>query len=848
MNPKLLKLLFESGSSVPLVERIETLPYDELVEIDLANNYIENLFHVGGKFFVPVGVGSYRDLYRYANDFMVHPDDRDIHASLMNPDTIVECLAQSDTPGALGARFRYKLQDGGWRWVEQIVIGGAQHGLPENVVRFYVIDIQHSKEREMGQYSGGFLAVTGDRDELTGLLRAKAFFAKTAERLEAGGCDDWCMIALDIEHFKLLNDWSGREAGDYVLSEIGVRMSLGEDRSGGIAGYLEQDDFCLFVPYVEDRIHQLYADIAGIVASSGTTATFLPAFGVGKVEPGLTALDLYDNAALAQMHAKSDYRNRIRTFEPSMYQKTEEEYRMLAEFEDALTNRRLFYVLQPQCRASNGKVVGVEALARWRKSDGEMASPVDFVPVLEKYGFITDLDCYIWDMVCADVAAWRKSGHKSVPFSINISQVDFYTIDVAGYIAELLRKYDLPPSILKAEITESAYANDTSIVYETAQRLRDMGVMVLMDDFGSGYSSLNMLGSLNVDVVKLDAAFLQLEGDKRKGIHILESIVNMAKSLNMPIICEGVETREQMEFLDHLGCRYVQGFLFYQPMDPREFERLMQDGTLADDSGFITKPNDEFQMREFLDRNVYSDAMLNSILGAVCICSLRGDRVDIVRFNENFYELVNDARLINCLEGVQKRALPDDLPKLYEMLQGAVEDRMNGASALIGLNYRDDGTVARFHIHCYYLEDKGPSGKLFYMSLRDMTQIVELQSEIALFSRVSETTIVMMKRVEGKTRYTVAIHGLEDVIGLTAQELAQELEDRSFYKRVDAESAAEILDITHKTDGSAATFKHDFTMENTRGEHVKLRVRSDHIEDRMTGVRYILAFRQVSVA
>ena len=214
-----------------------------------------------------------------------------------------------------------------------------------------------------------------------------------------------------------------------------------------------------------------------------------------------------------------------------------------------------------------------------------MVSPGIFVPVLEQYGFVTDLDQFVWEEVCAWQRRWIDAGHTPLPVSVNVSQIDIFTIDVPAYFNLLIWKYKLPVDVIKIEITESAYVGDGAVV-DTVKRLREKGFIVLMDDFGSGYSSLNMLRSLNVDIIKLDAQFLRMNSDDQKGIHILESIVGMAKSMETPIIVEGVETKEETEFIKELGCHYVQGYFFYRPMPVTDFETLIGDENNIDISGF----------------------------------------------------------------------------------------------------------------------------------------------------------------------------------------------------------------------------------------------------------------------
>ena len=358
-----------------------------------------------------------------------------------------------------------------------------------------------------------------------------------------------------------------------------------EKETGGLACYLGQDDYVLVIPYEEDGIRRLFENVHEFVMEHGSSVGFMPAVGVCMAEGKISVEELFDRALQASQHAKEDYHHRIRVFEESMFQKTERDYQILSDFQQALNNQELFIQLQPQCEIESGKIVGAESLVRWKKSDGTMVSPGIFVPVLEQYGFVTDLDQLVWEEVCVWQKSWIDGGHTPLPISVNVSQIDIFTIDVPSYFSLLLWKYKLPVDTIKIEITESAYVGDGKVA-DTVKRLRETGFLVLMDDFGSGYSSLNMLRSLNVDIIKLDAKFLRMSSDDRKGVQILESIVGMAKSMEAPIIVEGVETEEETAFIKSLGCRYVQGYFFYRPMAVGDFENLIRDEKNIDTSGF----------------------------------------------------------------------------------------------------------------------------------------------------------------------------------------------------------------------------------------------------------------------
>ena len=510
-------------------------------------------------------------------------------------------------PALIGFLVNFCLINGSWQWVELVLVTGSTYGLGKGIMRMYVFDCHNRKSRELGikntvMYSGL------ERNEMTGLLKKRSFISEAERLLQTQDDKNWCLVSIDIENFKLFNEWYGHNEGDLLMVQIGAALLQAGERTGGTAGYFGQDDFCLLAPFDMELIGTLYDDIASLVSSRGGNVGFLPAFGVCKVEKGYPTLDLLDRSFLAAQVAKSGYRNRVRIFEKSMYLRTDEEYHVITKFFQALSQHEVVFYLQPQCRASSGKIVGAEALARWIKPDGTVIPPDEFIPILEKRGLISDLDMYIWEEVCRWQRGWIDSGHTPLPVSINVSVADILHTDLPKYFENLTDRYSLERKLIKIEITESSYISNTTLVRDTVHSLREKGFTVLMDDFGSGYSTLNMLKNLNIDIIKLDAQFLRMdESNEEKSIRILESVTNMTKTIGVPIIAEGVETEKQKDFLLDLGCRYIQGYYFYKPMPAADYERLITNPELIDTSGIRFKSNQQFRLRELLDNNIYSD-------------------------------------------------------------------------------------------------------------------------------------------------------------------------------------------------------------------------------------------------
>lgn len=261
------------------------------------------------------------------------------------------------------------------------------------------------------------------------------------------------------------------------------------------------------------------------------------------------------------------------------------------EIDRAFDNNEFCFYLQPKCNVATGAIVGAEALVRWNHPKYGVVSPGRFVPMLEQAGQISRLDVFVWRSVVRMLARWEREGRNLVPISVNVSMVDIDQMDVADTLTGLLNEYDVDARLLQAEITESAVARNLSKVESTIRKLHADNIAVLMDDFGSAYSSLNMLKDINVDVIKLDMKFIDLDEDNAsKGLKIVESVVNMARKLRLLVIAEGAQTKQQVDQLLSVGCRYIQGYYFHEPLPVGRMEKLLAER--PDDRHFWDMSND----------------------------------------------------------------------------------------------------------------------------------------------------------------------------------------------------------------------------------------------------------------
>lgn len=413
-------------------------------------------------------------------------------------------------------------------------------------------------------------------DTLTGLYRPSEFMRRANDFLRRAEGGSWCIATVDMGHMRLFNEWYGQKAGDYVLSEVGSVLKDLETSGSGVAGYWGQDDFCVLMPFERTIVERVYASVRTVVARHDDAVGFLPSMGVFPLDGSEPiTIDSQAKAMFANRRAKGDFKDRIAIFRPAEYEREVQFHKILTEFQYALSSGRITYYLQPQVDIETGLIIGAEALTRWIDKDGSLISPAVFIPALEQSGFVVTLDKYIWQSIASWLHSRMERGLAVVPISVNVSRVDILTSNVAEHFEALTASYGLPPELIKVEITETAYTGETKAVSELTAELKRRGFSTYMDDFGSGQSSLGMLKNVNVDVIKLDRTFVPLDEHDERGKQITSSMLEMTRSLDLPVVVEGIETEEQEKLLRAMGGRYAQGFRFYRPMPAKDFERLL---------------------------------------------------------------------------------------------------------------------------------------------------------------------------------------------------------------------------------------------------------------------------------
>lgn len=428
-----------------------------------------------------------------------------------------------------------------------------------------------------GKLNGVVVDYLATYDELTGIYNKQAFYAKTKEMLLDNPDKNFDLLRINIERFKVLNDLFGESTGDKLLRYIGkflkeINLPL------CVSGRLYADNFVVCYEAGKGDSRRMINTLQMVADSFAINNRTILSFGLYRIDDKTLPVSVMcDRANMALWKAKGNFKNPYCEYDEKMRQQVLKEQKIINAMEMAIQNKEFTLYLQPKYDIEKGTIIGAEALVRWISLENGFISPGDFIPVFENNGFVYEVDKFIWEESCRYLRKWLDEGREVHPISVNVSRIDLYDPKLVQHLVDLREKYQLPSQYLELEITESAYTEDPEQIITITRQLREAGFVILMDDFGTGYSSLNMLKDIQIDVLKLDMGFLKSSDYSAKGGNILTAILKMAESLKMQTIAEGVETKEQVEFLKSIGCKYVQGFYYSKPLPVEDFEKLISD-------------------------------------------------------------------------------------------------------------------------------------------------------------------------------------------------------------------------------------------------------------------------------
>lgn len=549
--------------------------------------------------------------------------------------------------------------------------------------------------------AGGGSSPVSDHDTLSGLLSRSGFDKRVRMIIDGHPNESFLLVYGDIDRFKVYNDLFGAPAGDRLLADIGA-MIRDLMPAGAAAARLRADHFvccCSRSSFDPDR---MLAALDAWFASYREDFTFFVRLGIFPIDdPSLDVNLMCDRALLALRSAKSGYvGSKYVFYDEKLRSSVLKEQELAGEMIAALEGGQFVPYFQPQYRYATGRMIGAEVLARWNHPAKGLLGPTEFIPVFERNGLVATFDYYMWEQACRCLRMWIDGrGIEGAPrLSVNLSRADIYRSDLCTYLEGLIERYDVPAELLHLEITESAYMEAPEQLIGAVTKLRAAGFVVEMDDFGSGYSSLNTLKDVPVDVLKLDMGFLGASASSRGGL-ILASVVRMARWLDLPLIAEGVETKQQAAYLASVGCDYMQGYLFSKPVDRETFEKLLE-GTAVEDLAHPFAESLQDGAAEFWDVDSQLSLIFNSYAGPAAIAEYDGETCELIRVNGEFARLLDLDDEAASAELVRKNFLG----VLQEEDRAALEEALRAASegdAACDLRYRSaagKGRWLRLHL------------------------------------------------------------------------------------------------------------------------------------------------------
>ena len=437
-------------------------------------------------------------------------------------------------------------------------------------------------------YVGGFFAVEDrtedfrklDRerfrathDSLTGVYNRERFFERTRQLIDEDPGKQRYIVCSDIKDFKVVNELFGEQKGNEVLRETAKIMQ--KEASGDtIFGRLGSDRFAMCIS-VENFEEEVFAGYVRHLKNLATNNVYHMHMHIGVyliTDPSMEVSVMCDRALVAIQRIKDNYQQIVVYYDDKLGKALQNEMTMIGEFDRALEEGQFHIFLQPQVSVDK-KLLGAEALVRWIHPQRGMVPPGEFISLFEKCSYIHRLDRYVWELACRQLSQWKREGRENLHISVNISPKDFYFVNIFETFTGLVEQYDIDPKNLKLEITETALMTELNQQLNLLDKLRNYGFHIEIDDFGSGYSSLNMLKDIAVDVIKLDMGFLRKSEHEEKGRTIMNAIISLSKQLGLSVITEGVETDEQVDYLTGAGCDMFQGYYFAKPMPVADFEK-----------------------------------------------------------------------------------------------------------------------------------------------------------------------------------------------------------------------------------------------------------------------------------
>lgn len=762
--------------------------YDELLEIDLKQKTYQYLYKDEKEIQLD-DEGSIEELLSNFSERYVYPDDIYRFQAFFDLNTLVY---RTENMGHVVEDFRILRSDNDYHYMS-LYLQPVQKSKSNISYLCYAVNVD---ERYNGRQTYFHKDYTTQIDSLTYLYNQETFVKLVKDRLNQNKKTEYAMVVIDIEHFKLFNEWYGTEEGDKLLKYVAQCIQNYLKDKDGYASRNGNDDFTCFLPYQYCHEDDLENVVVEWIQNYDNEYKFLPVVGVYRIiDMQLPITLMCDRAAMAANSIKGNFVKRVSMYQETMKLKLENEQEVLFSVKNGLENEEFDIYFQPQCSARTKKIIGAEVLVRWNHPAKGLLMPNSFIPILESSGFIYKLDYYVWEKACQYIHQRIENDEEIIPLSVNVSRLDIYQYNLVEVFEELCEKYQVPKRYIAIEITESAYSENVGQLADTISEMRSCGFKVLMDDFGSGYSSLNMLKDVEIDVLKLDMKFLDMnENSLNKGLSVLESSILMAKWLKMGLIAEGVETDEQVKHLLNMNCEFMQGFRFYKPMPQADFDKLLSQQDRLDTRDVMVDNLPALQVADLFHKDITSEFMLNNILGGIAIYEVdEHNNVTVKTVNDGYYNITgcNSVDLNEKSKYIIQQVHKDDRDYVLDIFRRAEKSGHLGASGTFR-RYRLNGEMMWMHLKAFFLH-KEKNNRVYYGAISDFTKEMEREEELDAILKTVPGSIIKYTIEDDHLKSKVLGFGLDHVLGYKESEIKDIFDKKQELKLISQDYQTEII-------------------------------------------------------
>ncbi len=551
-----------------------------------------------------------------------------------------------------------------------------------------------------------------ERDELTGLLTRKAFLRKAEQFIAAKREKNFCIIAFDFDNFKSSNSLYGVEKCNEFLAYSAREMM--KVMPEGLSGRYGGDQYILFFEYSEkvdierlNRVCKLILDKAPIPHQIVKMGLYAP------IDCELPLVICCDRAFLSLGAIKGKYGKDIAFFEANLQNQLLNEQRITETMERALEESQFQVFYQPKHETISGNIAGAEALVRWNHPEYGFMAPGQFIPLFERNGFITKLDAFVLEQVCKDIKRWEQDGLPLVPISVNVSCRDFIEPGCLEKQFKIIDNYKIDHSLLHMEVTESLYSENTELIISQVKKTQSLGFSIEMDDFGAGYSSLGLLSTFPLNVLKLDISFVR---NIKINEIVIENIIKMAHRMGLLTIAEGAETIEQFKILKSLGCDYIQGFYFSKPLPVRDFEAYLKKESVITCGKIRIRELEKDQPAINEDMLMAANEVAEGIPGGFFSYHADGD-LELISFNRELIHMFGCETAQEFRDYVQNSFQGIVYSEDFDRVQISIENQITETNSIDYVEYRiraKDGTIKYVRDYGRYVETKNYGGISMY--------------------------------------------------------------------------------------------------------------------------------------